>query len=380
MSVSDITVTEKPHPALKGTTLYVEDPPAKGHRMNTGGSITPTAVYIAPNHDEAKDLNIILWFHGHHVADYQHDLFVKDTAGGKTMLRESVDAAGMDVVLFVPFIGHRESSGDPAFVLPTFDGRGIVAYLANLCGLLQGYLGTTTVGRLVVACHSGSGDIMMQAADGLDNPKGHVKGNLNGKLKECWGYDCMYGNNYKSWMSKHAQQYLYFYQGNGSWASDFRDHWEHAYGTPSRANGTKSNPSKPRLNHVFLAPGTNNPPADMACLTDDEVFQSYDAIKLKKNAIALKKGYAPPLSAYESFRDNLDGLLDTNKGQWDTNVKTSVKEHYELVRDLVGPRIVGLFTGPLSVSTVIAQCKATGVRAAPPPPQKQAPASAGRRK
>jgi hypothetical protein len=155
-------------------------------------------------------------------------------------------------------------------------------------------------------------------------------------------------------------------------------HWEHAYGTPGHANGTGKR-SKPRLNHVFMAPGTNNPPADMQCLTDAEVFQSYDALKLKKDAIKQKQPSAVPLSAYESFRDQLDRLLDTNESRWVTNVQNSVKDHYELVRDLVAPRIVGLFTGPQSGANVIAQCKAAGVRAAPPP-QQQGSASAGRRK
>jgi hypothetical protein len=93
-----------------------------------------------------------------------------------------------------------------------------------------------------------------------------------------------------------------------------------------------------------------------------------------------KQPNAPPLSAYESFRDNLDRLLDSNEAQWDQTVKNSVKDHYELVRDLVAPRMVGLFTGPQSGANVIAQCKAAGVRAAPPPQQKPRGANAGRRK
>ncbi len=97
---NNLVVVVSNDPPLKGTTLYIEDEPVKhkkgGHRMDTGGCITPTAVYVPANHDKTKDLNVILWFHGHHVADYQNDIFVKDTAGGKTMLRESVDAAEKD--------------------------------------------------------------------------------------------------------------------------------------------------------------------------------------------------------------------------------------------------------------------------------------------
>jgi hypothetical protein len=218
---SNITVTEdKSNPSLKGTTLYVEEPPAKGgHHTDTGGCITPTAVYIAPNHDKTKNLNIILWFHGHHVKDYQTNIFIIDTKKGKTGLRESVDAAAAaradarDVVLVAPFIGYRE---DTPFVSPSYDSKGLEAYLVKLCDVLKEYLGTTTVDRLVVAWHSGSGEVAMPASDTLGNSTGTLKD----KLKECWGYDCMY-NDYTAWMSRHSTQSLYFYHGTGSPASVF---------------------------------------------------------------------------------------------------------------------------------------------------------------
>jgi hypothetical protein len=354
--MSNIVVVSSSDPALKGTTLFVEDQPAhvkKGHhRMDTGGIITPSAVYVPANHDMGKDLNVIVWFHGHHVADYQRHIFLQDTQKGKTMLRESVDEAGKDVVLVVPFIGHREDKHDPAFVLPGFDGKGFEAYLTKLCDVLKSNLGSTTIGRLVIACHSGSGEMMKTATGAL--------GNLKANLKQCWGYDCMYVNDYTTWMSNLSQQSLYFYQGNGSYASVFRTHWEYAYGTPN-------NPKKPRLNHVFLAPGTKNPPADLECLTDAEIFQSFEAIKLKADN-------CQKLTTYEIWRLNdLDPLLDKAKDSgWATKVSGSVKGHYQVVQDLVAPRIEGLFAAsPLAAGLLAqlqAQCKA-GVRktSAPPP-------------
>ncbi|HEY7425305.1 MAG TPA: hypothetical protein VH682_13820, partial [Gemmataceae bacterium] len=77
---NNLAVVVSSDPSLKGTTLYIEDEPAKhkkgAHRMDTGGCITPTAVYVPANHDKTKDLNVLLWFHGWHVGDYQHDIFV----------------------------------------------------------------------------------------------------------------------------------------------------------------------------------------------------------------------------------------------------------------------------------------------------------------
>jgi hypothetical protein len=129
------------------------------------------------------------------------------------------------------------------------------------------------------------------------------------------------------------------------------------------AYGSPKNPQKPRLNNALLAPGTKNPPADLASLTDAEVFQAFEAIQLKDTR-GLK------LSAYESFRLNdLDRLLDSNPSGWDQKVKDSVKEHYEVVRDLVKPRILGLFSGPPPVANGIAQAQCQAFVRIPPPPK-----------
>jgi hypothetical protein len=362
MSNVIVTVATK-DPGLQGTTLFVEEPPAHpgkvGHRMDTGGCITPSAVYVPASHNNKADsLNVIVWFHGHHVADYRTHIFEKDLDGGRTMLRQSLDAADKDVVLVVPFIGHRESGDGKHFVLPNFDGKGVDAYLAKLLEELKDHLGPTDIGRLVVAWHSGSGDVAMKVTNNL--------GKYADVLKECWGYDCMY-NNYTSWMDKHTKQWLYFYQGNGSSVPTFKAHWMYAYGSPL-------SPKKPRLNHVFLAPGLKHSPVDLECLTDAEVFQSYEAIKLKSDN-------GQKLTVYETFRlKELDPLLNRDTGEWASKVKDSVKGHYEVVQDMVTARVLGLFSGPVTTNNLIAQmqaqCKA-GVRQAPPPPPK--PATVNRR-
>src|SRR5262249_51299269 len=146
--MSDITVVSVSNPSLKGTTLYVEEPPAKAakgaHRMDSTGLITPTAVYIPASYNKAGELNVILCFHGHHVKDYQTQIFAaKDTAGGETKLRESVDAAGQNVVLVVPYLGRRESGDGKSYVMPNHGGGGVADYLEKLLDVLvtNGHLG-----------------------------------------------------------------------------------------------------------------------------------------------------------------------------------------------------------------------------------------------
>jgi hypothetical protein len=104
------------------------------------------------------------------------------------------------------------------------------------------------------------------------------------------------------------------------------------------------------------------------------VFQSYGELEM-----AFKLSWSTGISTegpYEKFRyEILDPLLDTNPSGWDALVAKSVKEHYEVVRDLLAKRIVGLFYRPPWGLNVIADCK---VAMAPAPPPK--PATAGRRK
>src|SRR5207248_5800696 len=47
----------------------------------------------------------------------------------------------------------------------------------------KGKSGGLEIKNLIIACHSGGGDLMRDAT-------GHL-GDLESKLKECWGFDCM---------------------------------------------------------------------------------------------------------------------------------------------------------------------------------------------
>lgn len=96
--MSDCKLTEEKN-SFKGTTLFLDGPDC----------MMRTAVYVSAKHDMKSALNVILWFHGWHVADIKKHVFEQDTAKGETMLRECVDKAGQDVVLIVPFLGARRA-------------------------------------------------------------------------------------------------------------------------------------------------------------------------------------------------------------------------------------------------------------------------------
>jgi hypothetical protein len=306
-------VEESPkNTSLNGTTLFTKE-----------DCITPTAVYLSKANDRKSVANVIVFFHGFHVANIEKNVFGPDTAGGENKLREGVDAAAKDVVLIVPFLGHKEI-GSGTLELGNLEKKGIKAYLDQVLGLIISGKDSTSIERLVLACHSGSDKIQRDAT-------GLLGADLKKKLKECWGFDCINSDadkDFGPWADGLPGVSFYFYVANGSIDyGHFPSHLKRAYGTPG-------SPKKPPMAKVFLAPAVNAPRLDS--VPDDEISETFDAIQKKR---------AP--SDYEKLRLKLDKQLDEkSKGAWETEAKKHVlKEHYEVVRDLFKVRIGRLFAG-----------------------------------
>src|SRR5207237_7866772 len=117
---------------------------------------------------------------------------------------------------------------------------------------------------LVLACHSGGGDLMRQATGTL--------GSLLPQLKECWGYDCMYanGHDYGCWADGLPGVSSFFYLANGSSVSHFLEFWRFAYGSPKQ-------PEPQPMNNVFLAPALRG----IEFVTDQVAFESPADIEAK---------------------------------------------------------------------------------------------------
>jgi hypothetical protein len=353
----NISVATAQLAGLKGTTLFVEEPPDRGdHRLDINGCIRSTAIYVPDKHDKKKPLNVILWLHGQHVPDYQKNLLGKDGNKGEGKLREGIDTAGKDVVLIAPFLGHSESDSQP-LVLPNPNKKGLEGYLTDLLAVQEviDELGSGGIDKLVLACHSAGGNMMRKATGML--------GSLDSKLKECWGFDCMYydGQTYACWAAGLPNKYLYFYQGGGSNAGHFWEFWDWAYGTPK-------NIRSPRMNNVFLAPCTKATPATkdfsasvaLETLPDDVVFRPVDAIaQIPEDR----------RSDYETYRLELDKLLD-NPPAWTQRVKATVYSHYVVVQQLFGVRVARLFDSKAALSSsAIGRCSAGKAVSPPPPPR-----------
>jgi hypothetical protein len=227
-------------------------------------------------------------------------------------------------------------------------------------------LDVKSVERFVLACHSGGGTLMRRITDVLGP-------DLGPKLKECWGFDCIYesGHEYACWADALPSQLksstsFFFYLANGTlevtdkkgvvhdiWPY-FLQFWRFAYGTPDK-------PETQRMQNVFLAPALDKP-QKLDTLSDVDVFQSFEAISVKQKSISTSKQHpAAQLSPYELFRLKLDLAINEPlpKGMtnWGDQVRHLLKSHYGSVQDLLTPRIKGLFrsTNPASGANIIAQ-------------------------
>ncbi len=177
-----------PGKSFPGTTLFP--------KLQTR-CIKPTAVYFAAKHAIADDaaLNVVLWLHGHFVKNDKH-LFQSDPS----KVREQVRDSGKDVVLIAPFLGWRRIDPDdpegkkrigPFSVAGLGGSAGLEKYFDEVLASMSAALSTATARRrfgiktLVIACHSGGGSFMRELYGSL--------GSYRSRLKECWGFDCLYG-------------------------------------------------------------------------------------------------------------------------------------------------------------------------------------------
>jgi hypothetical protein len=358
---------------VKGTTLItVTDDPKDA----AGDCIRPTIIYL-PKKTVKPPLNVILWMHGFYVKDYSTNLFGKDETGHTNKLRESVDNSGEDVILIAPWCGYKYAGGGSLGLGDLASGQSNVQkYLDKILGLIAQQPGVGTaaldsksVDRFVLACHSGGGTLMRQIT-GVLGP------DLGKKLKECWGFDCMYesGHEYACWADSipsllGSDTSFYFYLANGTlevqdkkgvvhevWPY-FLEFWRFAYGTPDK-------PETQRMQNVFLAPALDNP-QKLETLSDDVVFQSSEAISEKQRKLKASSGDQQqpqaPLLPYEEFRLKLDLAINEPKPKqvtnWGDQVRNRLKSHYGWVQDLLAPRIKGMFrkTKPASGANIIAQ-------------------------
>lgn len=299
----------------------ISDPQVAGItlRSKKGTGTLETGIYLPPAHQpNSLGLNVVLWLHGFYVTDIKNLFNPKpDKEPG---IRQSVLASGKDVVLIAPHMGYGDAD-HPLQPGALVKGTGSQTYLIDVLAGLGRYLktrfgaagphGTADIERhmrtnsnwlredpplhrldvqkLFIACHSGGGyGAMIPLVETLGRFGAPV-------LKECWGFDCMYGsfpNLWEPFCLGHRDIDMYFYHGDGTKGPASKklifEFTRAVYGAPRF-------PKKVHLSRVHLATGFDGVELDRIA------FMSVEEVQ---------KALKPLPTVYGQMRELLDPLLD----------------------------------------------------------------------
>ncbi len=285
----------------------------------------PTGVFLPDPRivGDHKALTVLLWFHGHYVKDIPF-LFYKE----ETKILQAVLNSKKRLVVVAPHLGWYKTSKDTDYNASALGGgKTCEQYLDQVLGALAEWYLTTLIdigpkpspkfqiAELYIAGHSGGGGGIRSSVASL--------GTYKAQLRECWGFDCLYGSGdvWYEWARAQGRMPLYFYFGRGTkpgFNGDVLGLWKRAYGTPKRPLQIGA-----RMLNLYLAPTLPGAEMDMVA------FQSAEDIKAKARAG----------NRYEEIRKQVDPLLDDPTKYWSTIMTLGLKGHYQVVSEFLGPRI-----------------------------------------
>jgi len=159
----------EPHRTLPGATLFSDS--------RTGAWLKPTGVYFPKAINVGKTVNVVVWLHGFYVKSIE-GLFYSDDA----KVREQIEKTCKNAMLVAPWLGHGYDK-DHYLTIKDIEGDWGQRFLDQVLNALK----APALGKLIIACHSAGGAAMRRLIGSL--------GNYTGDLTECWGFDCLYGEN-----------------------------------------------------------------------------------------------------------------------------------------------------------------------------------------
>jgi peptidoglycan hydrolase-like protein with peptidoglycan-binding domain len=179
-------------------------------KLGSEGGLKPmTGVFFPKGFQKKSEIDVIVYFHGHRIerkiVKESIDAYWNKKYAPYFPLREELNAAGKNAILIAPTLGPRSQ---PGLLLRK---GGLDKYLGQvLAGLrahgpLKGM--EVSIGKIVLAAHSGGGTAMRYTA--------LYGGKHSTKIRECWGFDCLYdgsaASNWSSFAKAHPDAKLYFY-------------------------------------------------------------------------------------------------------------------------------------------------------------------------
>jgi len=185
--------------AVADTTLYFE--------IDVGLDATnkTTGVYVPDLKQLGKEVDVVLYFHGH--KDDKTKTIKKVFTDDRNLMREALAQSKKKHFVFVaPQLGSKAEGGDL--------GTGVQDLLEQVMNGLGAYMPLSpapTVGNIVLAAHSGGGELLRPVAK---------QSYVDPKLLEVWCFDCLYASwkdpsaarsdatYWIDWKKSHTQQRL----------------------------------------------------------------------------------------------------------------------------------------------------------------------------
>ncbi|HEY9639177.1 MAG TPA: hypothetical protein V6C57_01770 [Coleofasciculaceae cyanobacterium] len=173
-----------------------------------------TGIFIPAGYRLQASIDLILYLRGHHKGTPRQTIqeYWNARRFPYWAFREGVNNSGKNVILVAPTLGPASQAG--RLLKPS----GLDNYLNQVLAALKAYGPysdrSPDIGNIILACHSGGGYPMRQLAT---SPQQYTT-----RIRECWGFDCLYNTGDEQIWTKWAQQRpgakLYIHYGNGGTA------------------------------------------------------------------------------------------------------------------------------------------------------------------
>jgi hypothetical protein len=154
-----------------------------------------TGVFVPANFRAGPTVDLVVFLRGYDVNRPKKATSVREYWNSPQhpvlksfLLREEINKSGKNIILVAPTLGPfaepgklNDKDGVQEFFDAVLDGLGRNGPHAGLAH-------RPTIRRLILAAHSGGGELLRRLAEILGKDDAYKD-----KLKACWGFDCLYG-------------------------------------------------------------------------------------------------------------------------------------------------------------------------------------------
>lgn len=197
------TLLSNPENTPLAYTLYVDIP----LNIPLGKAKSMTGIFVPENYCPLSPVDLIVYLHGFkwrsHKPDYSIDTYWRLP---RFVLREEVNKSQKNVILVAPTLGPKNEPGN--LIRPVGFDKFLDQVMAALkqYGSYAGGQKTPAVGNIILACHSGSGWVMLEIAK--------RSARYATQIQECWAFDpynVSDANGWAAWAGSRPKAKLYIY-------------------------------------------------------------------------------------------------------------------------------------------------------------------------